>query len=228
MTILILLVSIGALLLVMAFASAGIFLLGRWFSSKKDRRQRFESSKKLYEEAYLLHKEGRKTEALVIASRALGEFETHETCNLIGHIVEELGEHRAASSFWSKARWCPGVPPDWKVYYYYREARAFEKEKNWEFALLRSRDAITMVEKGHLPAEVNGVNYEEQLRAILMYASLNHLHGSEGWEAAKQQAEWLKKNAKNSLLQRCGHSLSSADEARIAMTELLDNDIERL
>jgi len=114
----------GTLLLLLVALCAATFIWGSWSSRKKDRARRFESARQLYRDAIRLRDAGRTGQSLAVVARSVGEYPTHEAHNLVGHLLDELGEPAGASDAWFHARWCNGVPADWNVYYFYREARA--------------------------------------------------------------------------------------------------------
>jgi hypothetical protein len=203
--------NLDVIILICGVSCITVFMVCWWFFSKREQRRRFDVSKHAYEEAVALREAGDHLMALVAAAKSVGGYcHSHPAHNLLGDLLEKLGNPAGAASEWRAARHQPGVSADWEVYYYYREARAFVEADNWEFAFLRSRDAILFVGKGDLPSVVDDIECEAQLRAIHMYAALHHLRGSEALAQARAQATWLKERAKDSSLRDLGRTLDES------------------
>lgn len=108
--------------------------------------------------------------------------------------------------------------------YYYREARSLLKCGNYEFAFLRSRAAVELIDSGHLPKQAADVAHYEHLRALRMISSLNHLKGTEGWAAARIDAEWLQTKATVPIVKELSAAIVDADAAR----PIIESMTERL
>jgi tetratricopeptide (TPR) repeat protein len=197
-----------------ALTGVGAFV-GWTVFSQREQQRRFVKSKYWYEAALGLREAGSTHDALVAAARAAGEFADHSAPDaLVAQLLEDLGQYSTAIAAWSRARHCPATSRDWHLYYYYRECQGFLRADNWEFAFLRSRDAIGLIETKHLPSSLDDLHCEAELRALHMVAALHHLRGSEAWHAAREQGAWLAANARDPRLQQLGKSIASADDAR--------------
>jgi hypothetical protein len=69
-----------------------------------------------------------------------------------------------------------------------------------------------MIRRNEIPGIVDGGNCEQELVALRMMASLHHLRGTDAFEKAKTDAEWLVKNSTNQLLTDLAHGLLTSSE----------------
>lgn len=189
-----------------------------FFNDKKKKRLRCDE---FYKEAKYLFDKKEYNAALVKLGCASANEENHEIDNLMGHIYGELGQpdneawsfHCANSGILSqyglsKNRQLPSIV----TFYYYREAKAFLKAKNWEFAILRTDVAIDLIRKSEVSPVIDSFDYEQELVGIRMMAKFRHFHGSESFQKIKEDAEWLVNNASKKLLIDLANSFINLDE----------------
>ena len=169
------------------------------------------------------HRKGQKVEAIVAAGIACGNVERHEPYGLIAQVLDGMEQFDSAAGYWLDARTAArSQAVNRQIYYYYREAWSFLKDRNYEFAYLRSRSALELVDSGHLPKSSTDFEYYEHLRAIRMISSLQHLKGTQGWAAATIDAEWLKANAMVAGLRDLGSGMVGADSARPMIESMME------
>ncbi|MFH0990060.1 MAG: hypothetical protein V1799_08600 [bacterium] len=85
---------------------------------------------------------------------------------------------------------------NYQTYYYYRSAWAYSKAGNWEFAFIRSDTAVTCIQKGSLPRYLGNADYEDEVREMRMVSCLHHFHGTQAFESARPDIDWILSNSK--------------------------------
>jgi hypothetical protein len=198
------------------------YALGVYVTKKKERKRRGIACQQLYQEALNCHNGSLPIQALMIASHALGEMDRHECYNIIGATLDQMKDFSESSTYWRHARVAARQQdPDSQVYYYYREVRSFMRDSNYEFAHLRSKNAIALIASVSIPLPRDAVTYYHHLRAFHMISALNHLHGMQAWETARVDAQWLQANAEDLSLKDLASSIARADGARQTITEAM-------
>jgi hypothetical protein len=197
---------------VSSFAIAVVaYLLGRLSVSRADRQRRQEVCTQMYDVALAQRIASQPIEAALTAAEAAGHVRRHECYSVVAQTLDDIDHPATASDYWSRARAAARQQASGEqAYFYYREARSFLRARNSEFAYLRSKAAIELIELGQIPSIVDGRDYTQHLRAIRMISSLQHFKGTETWNVALTDAVWLQQNASERVLAELGASISSA------------------
>ena len=69
-----------------------------------------------------------------------------------------------------------------------------------------------MIRRKEIPPFVDGKDFEQELVALRMMASLHHLKGAAAFEKARGDAEWLLKNSGNQLLVNIAKGLLNSSD----------------
>jgi hypothetical protein len=200
------------------------YLLGRISVSRADRQRRQKVCAQLYEMALAQRTGSQPIEAALTAAEAAGHISRHECYSVVAQTLDDVNRPATASDYWSRARAAAREQATGEqAYYYYREARSFLRAHNSEFAYIRSKAAIELIELGHIRSSVEGLDYTQHLRAIRMISSLQHLNGNEAWNAALRDAVWLQRNASETVLAELGASISAAHLAGEITIDMIDS-----
>jgi hypothetical protein len=121
------------------------------------------------------------TSALHHASLSAGIHASYEAWYIVGLLLSNIGSFNLASSAFHEAKHIADdwnnrgrtSRPDLSAHAREREAVTYARECNWEFAWLRSADALDLVSARKLPAEVDGKSIEFRLRLIRLIAAIN-------------------------------------------------------
>jgi hypothetical protein len=198
------------------------YLLGRVTASRTERQRRGDMCTQSYNIALAHRRASQHIEGALAAAEAAGHVRRHECYDLVAQSLDEIAL-AAASDYWARARAAARQQAAHQQgYYYYREAKSYLRAKNPEFAHLRSKAAIELIELGHIPSVVDGRDYLQHLRAVRMISALQHFKGSEAWKAALTDAVWLQRNADDSTLQGLGASMSAAHLAGEITAEMIE------
>ena len=207
-----------------SFAIALIaYAFGRTFALRADNQRRREMCAQLYDVAVAQRAASKPMEAAVTAAEAAGYVSRHECHSVIAQAFDDIDCPQPASEYWSRARAAARQQANGEqAYYYYREARSFLRAQNAEFAYLRSEAAIELIELGHIQPTIDGRDYVQYLRAVRMISSLQHLKGTEAWNAAMADAVWLQRNATDKTLADLGASVGGAHLAGEITADMID------
>jgi hypothetical protein len=187
-----------------------VFLWGRSNGRRTARKWQRETCQQLHDVA-LNQREQFPLEAALTAAEAAGHANRHECFNLVAGVLDDMGHTDAAADYWARARSAARQQArDEQASYYYREAKSFLRGRNYEFAYLRSKAAIELIELGEMPGNVDNRDFHQHLRAVRMISSLHHLRGSEAWKAAMVDAVWLQSQASEATLAKLGASIGAA------------------
>lgn len=189
----------------------GAYLFGRANAFRAERERNREICQHLHDLALTQQDASQAILAALSAAEAAGHVARHECYNVVAQTLDEVDQPAAAADYWSRARTAARQQAqDKQAYYYYREAKSFLRARSAEFAYLRSKAAIELIELGEFPPRVNDRDYLQHLRAVRMISSLQHLKGTRAWEAAMADAVWLQGHATEKLLVELGASMSAA------------------
>ena len=90
----------------------------------------------------------------------------------------------------------PGHPEESVCEFYARESLSHARSLNWEFAYLRSREALYLIREGRLPRYVEFGDCESWLRLIRMVAAVQFLEENEALSSAQEDAKWILENSR--------------------------------
>jgi hypothetical protein len=90
----------------------------------------------------------------------------------------------------------PGYPEERVCEFYARESLSHARSSNWEFAYLRSREALDLIREGLLPRDVESGDCESWLRLIRMVAAVQFLEENEALSSAQEDAKWILANSR--------------------------------
>lgn len=183
-------------------------IAGYLFRAQKSKKDSRKNVAKLYQETILCFDSKIYYEALSLISEAkalsenLGNHNvTRQIYNAQGHIFTAMGQHRfAAEAFWKAIgfQWGEsGILLEDIPYYYYRCADSFMRDRNFEFALIRANDGVAYLKKYTELRHLDNLDLESKLREIRIFSSLNFYKGSEAFEKAAEDAEWVINNSKD-------------------------------
>lgn len=177
-----------------------------WHLAKRSQNtERLKRAQYLYEAGIACLKDGDYVQALAILSQATGWYPAHQPFNAIGLCWEEFERFGEAAEAFRKARNAVSPSPPWEgriqnaeevCEYYHSEAQAYLRDQNWEFAYIRAREGIALIEVGHLPRYVEYGDCESWLRLVRMIGAAHHLEGEEALKIAAADAEWLLNHSK--------------------------------
>jgi len=212
-----------------ALLSAGAGSLLTWFIVRhRARRAALASCDALHRQSMRTRSQGAPAESLVLAARAFQAFPHHLCLNVVAHSLEDLGQHRAARRYWFEARHAlyglVGIRPDdakWVAYYNFRETKSYLREGRFDDAFTIAAKALTHQLGPHVLANVDGINYEEQLRAIRMVSGLHHLSGDKAWESMRRDAQWILANGTDEHLRRLVTTSMNASTAKDDIMQVL-------
>lgn len=202
----------ASLLIALATFLAG-FGIAWLIVNRKQQDRNYQHAVYLYEQAKSYFDQNDWTMALVSLAEAKAYWETHEICNLMALAFEKLNRFDDAAYYYDRV-----ISPNferksnYQTYYYYRSALAYSKAGNWEFAFIRSNTAITSVQQGAFPRYIQDADYEDELRAIRMVSILHHFHGTQAFELARPDIDWILSNS-NSKFRSLASSLQEVNKS---------------
>ncbi len=214
-----------SLIAIIFFLALGYFLC--IFKINKDNKRRAAEFYKISAESFY---DNLFAYALFTIGKSIIIKEHHQSYNLLGHIYEKLGLHDLeAEAFYQARRFIfnnsslttEKYNQD-VTYYFYRESLAYTKANNWEFAYLRSNNAVNMIQSKKLPIYVDDKNIEVELRIIRMISSLHFFSGKEAFEKSQIDAYWLKENSTDDFTKKLSLSMNNIS------TFIANNDFTRI
>jgi len=192
------------------------FLIG-WFSYRQYLiKIKKAKAKNLYRDAYLLYENESYGNSLRLIGEAIGNSPHREMFNLLGHIYDKLqlfneeadSFHDARCFYTGKYSINSEFYDQDMTFYFYRESFAYMKFEDWEFAYLRSNEALGLIRSKKIPSIVDEKNFEQELVAIRMVSSLYHFKSKDAFEKTKADALWLQMNSPDNLLRDLSKNLS--------------------
>ena len=86
--------------------------------------------------------------------------------------------------------------PDEVCEFFHRESHAHARDSNWEFAYIRSREALYLIREGRLPGYIEYGVCESWIRLVHMVAAIEFVEGSELISTAQEDANWIVANSR--------------------------------
>lgn len=202
-------------------------IIGRKQRTKADQEYR----KKEYVDAVSAIRSGDWEVALSHLCLSIGRRPSSEAYNALGTVWGCLERWDLAADAFRRARYLagygPGSPyppsrdriphPDEVCEFFQRESHAHARDSNWEFAYIRSREALYLIREGRLPRYIEYGDCESWIRLVHMLAAVQFLEGSEAISSAGEDANWILANSRVSGYERL---------ARIVIDGL--NDLSKL
>jgi hypothetical protein len=186
--------------------------VGWLMAKRKSKTTAHETSQQLYEEAIGWAKGGDWVLSLVLLAKASGMVESHEIYNAMAIAWTNLACFDLAGEAYRKARhtiWQPSLrsaingvgpkqpaPAQQVCEYFYHESLALARHGSWEFAFLRSNEAIKMIEEQILPRWTEYGDCESWLRLIRLISAMHYLQGSDALTHIESDAQWLLKHSR--------------------------------
>jgi hypothetical protein len=181
-------------------------------AKRKNKIAAHETSQRLYEEAIGWAKDGAWVLSLVLLGKASGAVESHEIYNAMAVAWTNLARYDLAAEAYRNARhtiWQPslrssidGVGPKHAATaqqvceYFYDESLALARHGSWEFAFLRSNEAIKMIEKQMLPRWTEYGDCESWLRLVRLISAMHYVKGADTLKCVESDAQWLLKHSR--------------------------------
>ena len=192
--------------------------IGAWIATHVARKRRETSWAKLHELGRDRLTEGDPRAALLLLTEAFGIRAHHDTKRLIGFCFDLLGEPERAAHAYHDAWKCTllpfsGRPNTLMAFYSWLEGSAWMTAGNWEFAFLRAREGLGCLKQCDPSAVAKKRELESELHTLSMIASLHHLHGSEAFQQAREDARWV---VDNSIVQKHRDIASSLLDSLVA------------
>lgn len=197
------------------------FFLGGLLAKRRLNAQRSKRAKELYSYAESAFNQGQYVRALAQVCEATGNMKYPQMLWLMGDIYDKMGLYDWEARCFFEAHWTyyESWPASSKTtysedvtYFYYRESRAHSRADDWEFSYIRANEAIQMIRAHQIPAMVDGEDYEQEMVAFRMMATLHHLRGTEAFEKSRADAQWLVDHSTKQLLRNIGIGVLTASD----------------
>ena len=205
-----------------------VYFCARWKTNSDAMKQRHEDAKDLFDTAKAIYESGDFILAATKLAESLGHSETSEAYELLGCAMEKLKKYDAAAKAFTDASWLQRKGPGALYSYYcYRAAKSHASEGNWEFAFLRAQGGIEVAENHSNARFVDGEDWETYLREVRMIAALHHLKGTEAFETARADANWILANSKNGKQLKLAKSIAELKDVVPDIATAIDSDASR-
>ena len=147
--------------------------------------------------------------ALFHLSLSIGRAPSFEAYDALGTVWGRLKRWDLAAEAYRRARnlagYGPGSPYDKSrecipnseevCRLFEQESLAHARDFNWEFAYLRSREALHLIREGRIPTYLSHGDGESWIRMIHMVATIQFLEREEAISVAKEDAYWILENS---------------------------------
>lgn len=178
-----------------------VFLFGLLGGYLGNKIKRIKTDKEYQKNEYAIGitaiKEGNWYLALWHLFLSIGRLPSFEAYNSLGIVWSRLKRWDCAAEAFRCARHLAGYGLD-KIPYpeevcelFNKEAEAHARGSQWEFAYIRSREALYLIREGQLPRYVEYGDCESWLRLVRMVAAVKYLKMEEAVTSAQEDANWI-------------------------------------